>query len=71
MNPSAISNSPAMQLVNAQLSGEVARVNIANAVAVKQAKISKDVAQAAIQLLESAAQIGSGQTPGRGIDVKA
>lgn len=71
MNVSAIQNSPAMQQINAQLSGEVTRVNIANAVAAKQANVSKQVAQAAIQLLESAAQVGSAQTPSRGIDVRA
>jgi hypothetical protein len=71
MNASSINSSPAMQLVNAQLSGEVAQTNIANAVAVKQAKISKDVAQAVIQLLDAATEISSGQDPSRGIDVKA
>jgi hypothetical protein len=60
-----------MQQINAQLAGEVTRMNIANAVAVKQANISKQVGQVAIQLVETAAQVGSGQTPGRGIDVKA
>lgn len=71
MNPSAVSSSPAMQLVNAQLAGEMTRVNIANAVAVKQANVNKQVAQAAIQLIESAAQVGTAPTPSRGIDVKA
>ena len=71
MNISAIQNSPAMQQINAQLSGEVTRVNIANAVAAKQANVNKEVAQAAIQLIEAAAQVGSGQASSRGIDVRA
>ncbi len=71
MTISATSNSPATQQINAQLSGEVARMNIANAVAVKQAKVSKEVAEASVQLLESAAQIGSNQPRTRGIDVRA
>jgi hypothetical protein len=46
-------------------------VQIANAVAVKQAKVNKEVAQTAIDLLETASQIGSSQATGRGIDVRA
>jgi len=71
MNPSAVSSSPAMQLVNAQLAGEMTRVNIANAVAAKQANVNKEVSQAVIQLLETAVQATSGAVPSRGIDVKA
>lgn len=71
MNVSVNPTSPAMQQINAQLAGEVTRMNIANAVAVKQANISKQVGRAAIQLVETAAQVGSGPTPSQGIDVKA
>lgn len=71
MDTSAINNSPAVRQIKSQLSGEVARTNIAYAVASKQMKVNKQVAQAALELLDTASQIGAGQNPGRGIDVKA
>ncbi len=71
MNISGANNQPNLIQVDPRLSGEVTRASIANAVAVKQAKVIKEVAQTAIQLLDSAVQISSGQTSGRGIDVRA
>jgi|688.fasta_scaffold26185_2 hypothetical protein len=71
MDSSAVSNTPAFRQIKSQLSGEVARTNIAYAVAAKQINVNKQVAQAALELLDTASQIGPSQTPGRGIDVKA
>lgn len=60
-----------MQLVNAQLSAVVAHKDIAIAVADKQSKVSKDVAQAALALLNDAAQLTPSSTENQGIDVLA
>lgn len=69
MNTSAISSSPAMQLVNSQLSAVVAHKNIAIALADKQSKVSNEVAQAALKLLQDAAQMTPSSTKNQGIDV--
>ncbi len=71
MNISRADNNPVLIQMDPQFSANATKVQIANAVAVKQAKVNKEVAQTAIDLLETASQIGSSQTPGRGIDVRA
>ena len=71
MSPNAIQSSPAMSQLNAALAGDVAKNNVAFAVAAKSAKINKEVAQATVDLLKTAADVATGSTAGRGIDVKA
>lgn len=71
MSPNAIQSSPAMSQLNAVLAGDVAKNNVAFAVAAKSAKINKEVAQATVDLLKTAADVVTGSTAGRGIDVKA
>jgi hypothetical protein len=71
MNISRTSNDPILIQMDPQFSANATKVQIANAVAVKQAKVNKEVAQTAIDLLETASQIGSSQATGRGIDVRA
>lgn len=71
MSPNSVSSSPALAQVNAMLAGDVAKNNVAYAVAAKGAKINKEVAQATVDLLKTAADVASGSNPGRGLDLKA
>lgn len=71
MSPNSVSSSPAMAQVNAMLAGDVAKNNVAYAVAAKGAKINKEVAQATVDLLKTAADVASGSNSGRGLDLKA
>lgn len=69
MSPNSVSSSPAMAQLNAVLAGDVAKTNVAYAVAAKSAKVNKEVAEATVDMLKTAADIAS--NAGRGIDVKA
>lgn len=71
MNISRVNSNPVLIQMDPQFSANATKVQIANAVAVKQAKVNKEVAQTVISLLDTATQIGSGQASGRGIDVRA
>lgn len=71
MSPNSIQSSPAMAQLNAVLAGDVAKSNVAYAVAAKSAKINKEVAQATVDLLKTAADVATGSSTGRGIDLKA
>lgn len=71
MSANSIGSSPALSQLNAALSGEVAKNNVAYAVAAKSASVNKEVAQATVDLLKDAANISSGNTAGRGIDLRA
>lgn len=70
MNISPANNNPVLIQMDPQFSANATKAQIANAVAVKQAKVNKEVAQTVISLLDTATQISS-QVPGRGIDVRA
>ncbi len=71
MNISRADNNPVLIQMDPEFSANATRVQIANAVAVKQAKVSKQVAETALQLVESAAQTSSSPAKTRGIDVRA
>lgn len=71
MNISRADNNPVLIQMDPDFSANSTRVQIANAVAVKQAKVSKQVAETALQLVESAAQTSSSPAKTRGIDVRA
>jgi len=71
MNISHSNNSPILIQMDPQFSANATKVQIANGLAVKQAKVNKEVAETVISLLDTASQIGSSQPPRRGIDVKA
>lgn len=70
MNVDAIRSTPAMKQLDAALAGEVAKSNIAFAVAAKQVKVNKEVAETVIDLLKTAVSVPSGTT-GRGVDLTA
>lgn len=71
MSPSSVSSSPAMKQLNAVLAGDAAKANVAYAVAAKSAKINKEVAQATVDLLKTAANVVTNSTSGRGLDIQA
>lgn len=71
MSPSSVSSSPAMKQLNAVLAGDATKANVAYAVAAKSAKINKEVAQATVDLLKTAADVATNSTSGRGIDIQA
>jgi hypothetical protein len=70
MNVDAIRSTPAMKQLDAALAGEVTKNNIAFAVAAKQVKVNKEVAETMIDLLQTATQIPA-KASGRGIDITA
>ena len=60
-----------MSQLNAVLAGDVTKANVAYAVAAKSAKINKEVAQATVDLLKTAADVATNSPSGRGIDIQA
>lgn len=71
MSPSSVQSSPAMAQINAALAGDITKTQIAYAMAAKSVKVNKEVAQATVDLIKTAAEIVKGSTSGRGIDVTA
>lgn len=71
MNIFRTDNKPILIRMDPDFSANGIKVPIAYDVAAKQAKVNAEVAQTAMDLPGTARQIGSGQVPGRGIDVRA
>jgi len=71
MSPNSVQSSPAMAQINAALAGDVTKTQIAYAMAAKSAKVNKEVAQATVDLIKTAADVATGASSGRGIDVTA